>query len=78
MKTLPKEISHVTHGDKEETAQTGGEENVVWRFLLMSLLELGSGCMGRRVSIIFVWAEAKLQMVSRDDLFRGRGDSRVC
>ena len=69
MKTLPKEISHVTHGDKEEIAQMGSEENVVWRVLLMSLLELGPRLMGGLVSIMFVWAETELQMVSRDDLF---------
>ena len=69
IKTLPKEISYVTHEDKEEAAKIGGEENVVWRVLLMNFLELGSGFMGRCVSIIYVWAETKLQMVSREVLF---------
>jgi len=59
----------VTHADEEENAQIGGEENVVWRILLMDLLELGSGFMRRLVSIVFVLAETKLQMVSRGDLF---------
>jgi hypothetical protein len=68
-KTLPEEIPYMTHADKEEIAQIGGEENVVWRILLRGLLELGSGFMRRLVSIIFIWAKTELQMVSRDDLF---------
>jgi hypothetical protein len=68
MKTLPEEIAYVTQADEEEIAQIGGDENVVWRILLMDL-EVGSGFVRRPVSIIFVLAEAKLQMVSRNDLF---------
>ena len=60
MKALPKEISYATHRDKEETAQMGSEENVVWRVMLMRLLELGSGLMSGLVSIMFVRAKTKL------------------
>ena len=69
IKTLSEEIADMTHADKEEIAQIGGDENVVRRILLNCLLKLGSGFMRRPVSIIFIYAETKLQMVSRDDLF---------
>lgn len=68
IKTLPEEIPYMTYTYIKDIAQIGGEENVVWRVLLMCLLELGSGFMGRLVSIIFVWAKTELQMV-RDGLF---------
>jgi hypothetical protein len=69
IKTLPEEIPYTTYKDIKDIAQIGGEENVIWGVLLMGLLELGSGFMGRLVSIIFVWAKTELQMVSRDGLF---------
>lgn len=69
IKSLSEEIADVTHTDEEEIAQVGGEKNVVWRVRFNGLLELASEFMRRLVSIIFVCTEAKLQMISGDDLF---------
>jgi hypothetical protein len=69
IKSLSEEIADVTHTDEEEIAQVGGDKNVVWRVMFNGLLELASEFMRRRISIIFVYTEAKLQMISRNDLF---------
>ena len=59
----------MTHADKEKKAQIGGDDNVIWWFMMMGLLELPSRFMGRLVPIIVVWAKSELQMVSKYGLF---------
>jgi hypothetical protein len=69
MKALPEEVTYMTEAKEEEVAQVGGEKNVVRRILLVDLLELGPWFVCGFVSIIFVRAKTKLQMIGGGELF---------
>ena len=61
----------MTDTDEEEVAHVGGEKDVVWGILLVEHFELGPWFMCGSISIVFIRAKTKLQMVGRGKLFRG-------
>jgi hypothetical protein len=63
MKALPKKVAYVTDANEDEVAEVGGDEDVVRGILLAGLLDLGPRFVCGPVSIIFIRAEAKLQMI---------------
>ena len=69
MNPFPKEVAHVTHANKEEIAQIGGNENIVGRVMFMKFFERGPWFVCRPVSIGFIRTKTKLKMVGRNELF---------
>jgi hypothetical protein len=78
IETLPEKVAYVTEAKEDEVAQVGGEKNVVRRILLVNLLELNPWFVCGFVSIVFVRAKTKLQMIGGGELFRGRRGDGVC
>jgi hypothetical protein len=78
MKALPKKVAYMTDANEEEVAQVGGEKNVVRRVLLVELFELGPCFMSGFVSIVFVRAKTKLQVIGGGELFRGGRGGGEC
>ena len=68
-KPFPKKVAYVTHANKEEIAQIGGNENIVRRIMFMKFFEWGPWVVCRPVSIGFVRTKTKLKMVGRNELF---------
>ena len=68
MKELPKKVAYMPKAKEEEIAQTCGEKNVVGRILQM-FFDLDPWVVCRSISIIFVGAETKLQVVGGNVLF---------
>lgn len=77
VEALPKEVAYMAQANEEKIAQIRGKENVVRR-VLMKFFDLGPRFVCRPISIIFVRAKTKLQMVGGNELFRGRRDDGVC
>lgn len=65
-KALPKKVAYVADANEEEVAQVGGDEDVVRGILLVALFDLGPRFVCGPVSIVFIRAKAKLQMVGGD------------
>lgn len=68
-KPFPKKVTYVTHANKEEIAQIGGNENIVGGIIFVKFFERGPWFVCRRVSIVFVHAKPKLKMVGGNELF---------
>lgn len=63
MKALPKKVAYVTDANEDEVAEVGRDEDVVRGILLAGLFDLGPRFVCGPVSIIFIRAKAKLQMI---------------
>jgi len=68
-KALPKKVAYMAHANEEEIAQIGGNKNVVGGILFMIFFELSPLFVCRSVSIIFVCAKTKLQVLDGNELF---------
>jgi hypothetical protein len=66
IKALPKKVAYVADANEEEVAEVSGDENVVRGILLVALFDWGSKFVCRPVSIVFIRAKTKLQMVGGD------------
>ncbi len=69
MNALPKKVAYMTNANEENIAHVGGDDDVVGGILLVNLFELGPWFVCGPVSIIFVRAETKLQMIGGGELF---------
>lgn len=56
----------MANANEEEEAEVGGDEDVVRGILLVALFNRGSKFVCGPVSIVFIRAKAKLQMVGGD------------
>jgi hypothetical protein len=63
-KALPKKVAYVTDAKEDEVVEVGGDEDVVRGILLVALFYLGPRFVCGPVSIVFIGAKAKLQMIS--------------
>ena len=63
IKALPEKVAYVTDANDDNVAEVGGEEDVVRGILLVALLDLGPRFVCGPISIVFIRAKAKLQMV---------------
>jgi hypothetical protein len=63
IKALPKKVAYVTDANDDEEAEVGGDEDVVRGILLGALFDLGPRFVCGPVSIVFIRAKAKLQMI---------------
>ena len=77
VKALPQKVAYIPQVKEEEIAQICGEKDVVGRILHM-FFDLGSWFVCRSISIIFVRAETKAQVVGGNKLFRGGKNDWVC
>jgi hypothetical protein len=69
-KTFPQKVAYMAQAYKKEIAQICGKKDVVGRILLMKFFDLvGPWFVCRSISIIFVRAETKLQVVSGNEMF---------
>jgi hypothetical protein len=68
-KALPKKVAYMAQANKEEIAQICGKKDVVGRILLMMFFDLGPWFVCRSISINFVRAETKLQVVGGNEIF---------
>ena len=68
-KALPKKVAYVANANEEEIAQIGSDKNVVGGVLFMIFFELSPRFVCRSVSIIFVCAKTKLQVLEGNELF---------
>ena len=78
VEALPKEVAYMAQANEEKIAQICGKKNVVRRILLVRFFDLGPRFVCRPISIIFVRAKTKLQVVTRNELFRSRRGDGVC
>ena len=62
-KALPEKVAYVADTNEDEVAEVGGDEDIIRGILLVDLFELGPRFVCGLVSIVFVRAEAKLQMI---------------
>jgi len=63
IEALPKKVAYVTDADDNEEAEVGGDEDVVRGILLVALLNLGPRFVCGPVSMVFIRAISKLQMI---------------
>jgi hypothetical protein len=63
MKVLPKKVAHVTDANEDKVVEVGGDEDVVRGILLVALFDLGPRFVCGPVSVVFIRAKAKLQMI---------------
>jgi len=63
MKALPKKVAYVADANEKEVAEVGGDEDVVRGILLVGLFDLGPSFVCGPVSIVFIRAKAKLQVI---------------
>jgi hypothetical protein len=68
MKAFPQKVAYIPQAKEEEIAQICGDKNVVGRILHM-FFDLGPWLVCRFISIIFVRAETKVQVVGGNKLF---------
>jgi hypothetical protein len=67
-KALPKKVAYVTDANEKEVAEVRGDEDVVRGILLVGLFELGPRFVRGPVSIVFIRAKAKLQVIGGEVL----------
>lgn len=75
--TLPEKIPDMAENDDQQVAHVSREEDVVRRVLLRVALVLRASAVLRGVSMILVGTVAKLGVHGREDLLRGRRDTRI-